>query len=167
MLPPSPTRLTRGHHHHERCRCYLPACALMSGYKEKQSKTERESCNRKKRVQLPVLHHTTAVKCRVMKPCLAIPRRATWCGYHDTEICGTVSGHFYKCDKDRKELKERTADIREILPGFLRGDTPAPGLSESQCRHLLGQCTDIKISCPGLCTSWHRPVHTSPPAPEQ
>jgi hypothetical protein len=95
-----------------------------------------------------------------MKPCLAIPRRATWFGYHDAEICGTVSGHFYKCGKDRNQLKEPTADIREILPGFLRGDTAAPGLSESQRRHLLDQCIDITL------LSWL--VHKlAPPSPHQ
>ena len=35
--------------------------------------------------------------------------------------------------------------IRELLMGFTRGDTTAPGLTPEQRIHLLGQCTDLNI----------------------
>ena len=42
-------------------------------------------------------------------------------------------------------LREPIADVREVLMGFSGGDTAAPGLSEEQRRHLLGQCIDINL----------------------
>ncbi len=45
----------------------------------------------------------------------------------------------------KNKLKEPTADIKEVLMGNPLGDTAAPGLSEEQRRHLLGQCIDINL----------------------
>ena len=36
-----------------------------------------------------------------------------------------------------------TAEVREALMVFREGDTRAPGLSQNQRVHLLGQCTDL------------------------
>ena len=58
------------------------------------------------------------------------------------------------------ELKEPTADIREVLMGFRMRDTAAPGLSEEQRRHLLGQCIDINL------LTWLM-RETTQPAPHQ
>ena len=38
-----------------------------------------------------------------------------------------------------------SADVMEALMGFRVGDTPAPGLSESQRVQFLGQCADLDI----------------------
>ena len=91
------------------------------------------------------------------RPLVALPKFVCYPGSHAFRFKGGKPGLGLMHHDG--VLQEPPADIREIAMGFLPGATAAPGLSEKQRRHLLGQCIDVNL------LSW-LVITAGPPLPE-
>ena len=82
-------------------------------------------------------------KAHRLPPYIALPKFVCFKGSHAFRIKRGLPGPgmLYKGDL----LREPDAQVRASLMGFHPGDIDAPGLSEDQQCHLLGQCIDINL----------------------